>query len=218
MSAANKAMEADANAIFFHGLDNGHLELHGYPCAITHAKTSYLKNSIAFSFQKNSPYRKLFSYHLLGMRQSGQIERLHIKHETYLTTIKTEHEKCLKTKSSFFPKCQPNEQNCVPAIKLETVWTSLLVLLVGSLAGFGITIFEWIEHHGYIRSLKYATNNILNSWPLQRRHIITSYSFVFIVSIILVAAILVYYYVKSKILHGDYEVWKKNDTVVEQFT
>ena len=208
-------MEAEANNIFFHGLDNGHLELDGYPCVITHAKTAYLKNSIAFSFQKNSPYRKLFSYHLLGMRQSGQIERLHIYHETYLTTRKTEHEKCLKTKSSFFPNCLPNEQNCVPAIKLETVWTSLLVLLVGILAGFGITIFEWIEHHGHIRNLKYATNNIFNSQPLQRNHIITVYSFIFIVSIIIVAAIFVYYHIKSKILYGDYEVWKRNDTAVE---
>ena len=211
-------METDANAIFFHGLDNGHLELDGYPCVITHAKTAYLKNSIAFSFQKNSPYRKLFSYHLLAMRQSGQIERLHTKHETYLTTRKTEHEQCRKTKSSFFPKCLPNEQNCVPAIKLETVWTSLLVLLVGALAGFGITIFEWIEHHGYIRSLKCAANNIFNSQALQRNHIITVYLFIFIISIILVAAIFLYHHIESRILYGDYEVWKKDDTAGEQFT
>ena len=215
---ANKAMERDPNAIFFHGVDNGHLDLHGYPCVITHATRQYLKNSMAFSFQKNSPYKKLFSYFLLAMRQSGQIERLYIKHETYLNTLKTEHESCQRKKTSFFKKCLPNEPNCVPAIRLETVWTSLLVLLLGVLFGFVVSLFEWLDYHNYIGDFKSFMNNTFSLYHLGRNHIIRLYSIIFVLSLVSSFVIFIYNHIKSNISYGNQNVWENEGLSDEQFT
>ena len=57
-------MEKDDKAVFFNNRET-ELGLEGYPCLIRTAKFSYLKTPIAFAFQKNSPYTKLFSHFLM---------------------------------------------------------------------------------------------------------------------------------------------------------
>ena len=94
-------MEEDPNIVFFLFHLTREIELTGYPCVITKASTSYKLGYWAFPFPKNSPYRKLFSHHLLAMRQSGQIQRLLDMHITRVKALKEDHEKCKNSRKLF---------------------------------------------------------------------------------------------------------------------
>ena len=190
---ANDAMENNPNAIFFQTHDAGQLELQGYPCVITTADPTYLKNFVAFSFQKNSPYRKLFSYFLLAMKQSGQVERLYKMHETRIMTMKHEHKKCLKQPSSFFQSCLPNEPNCVPAITIQTVITALLIVTVGVLLGVMILLIEKLDYAGYLEFCSILKNNITKGHVLRDRGTLIILSIALLISFIIVLALLGYY-------------------------
>ena len=101
ISKANEAMEEHSNIVFFRPRVQGKLQLKGYPCVITYASTLYRQGYWAFPFPKNSPYRKLFSHHLLAMRQSGQIQRLLDMHITRVKALKEDHEKCKNSRKLF---------------------------------------------------------------------------------------------------------------------
>ena len=206
---ANREMENNPNAIFFYRHDRGMLELHGYPCVISHAKATYLKNSMAFGFQKNSPYRKLFSYFLLKMRQSGQIDKLLSMHETQLYTMKTEHEACHET-SHFFQTCLPNEPNCVPSITLKTVWTALLILSLGVLFGAIVVLFEWLDYHGYLNKLKSDLNNAPNYHLLRQRRNLNICFAAFITFTILLVVLLYYYTFMQDVSYGQLNILHSN--------
>ena len=207
------AMENNPNAIFFSIAKKRMLELHGYPCVITNADTTYFKNSLAFSFQKNSPYRKLFSYFLLAMRQSGQIDKLYNMHVSKISTMKIEHEVCRNKTSSFFKTCGPNEPNCVPAITLETVWTALLILSFGVLLGAIVLLLEWLDYHGYLNKCKRDRHNISNAHSLGKRSILTLYCVTFITFIILLFVLLFYYLGKGKISYGELSTLHSYDLI-----
>ena len=195
---ANENMESDRNTIFFHQLDVGQLGLDGYPCVITHAKWMYMKNAvIGFPFQKNSPYQRMFSYFLLQMRESGHIDRLLTKHHTYLRSAKPKHEACQKKGTPFFQDCMANEPNCVPAIKIETVWTSLLVLLLGTVIGFFIVVIERMNISGLLSHIRCISNNMCRCQSLGRNHILIICSIIFVVFSILFFRIFVEYFRRS---------------------
>ena len=190
-------MENDINAIFFHTMDSGKLELAGYPCVITYAKTPYLQNSIAFTFQKNSPYRKLFSYFLFEMKQSGQIERLYRKHSMKIMTMKSEHKECM-VEHKFFQSCRPNEADCVPAVGLKTIITAVVMVASGVLLGVIVLIIEWMDYHGHFKFCKKLQNNKPLNYFQKKRGFLVIFFLVFIISLIIVSALLAFHISASK--------------------
>ena len=186
-------MEEDSNVIFFNTHMSGELELKGYPCVLTYASTTYAENSLAFSFPKNSPYRKLFSYFLLAMRQTGQIQRLYDMHITRINTLKQEHEKCMKQPKSFFQKCRPNEPNCVPAINLKIVITALVIIIGGSILSVLIMIIERMDYKNQFNTCSIIKNNIPPKCFMKQRGVLILSSVVLFISVIIVFALLGHY-------------------------
>ena len=169
---------------------SGELELKGYPCVLTYAPATYAENSLAFSFPKNSPYRKLFSYFLLAMRQTGQIQRLYDMHITRWNTLKQEHEKCMKKPKTFFQTCRPNEPNCVPAINLKIVITALVIIIGGSILSVLIMIIERIDNSNQFNHCSNLQNNIPQKCFMKQRGILILSSVVLFISVIIVFALL----------------------------
>ena len=186
-------MEGDPNVIFFHTHIAGELELRGYPCVLTYAPATYLHNSLAFSFPKNSPYRKLFSYYLLAMRQSGQIQRLYDMHTTRINTLKDEHEKCIKQPKTFFQTCRPNEPNCVPAINLKIVITALVIIIGGAIFSIFVAIIERMDHKDQFHFCKNIKNNISPKYFLKKQCVLIIIAIILFISAIIVISLLAYY-------------------------
>ena len=187
ISKANEALEEVSNVIFFHSREPGELELKGYPCVVTKASMLYRPGYWAFTFPKNSPYRKLFSHFLLAMRQSGQIQRLYEKHITRIKTLKEEHEKCKKQPKAFFQTCRPNEPNCAPAINLKLVITALVIFIGGSIFSILIMIIERMEYKKQLSRSNNFKNNIPSQYSMVKHSIVivSSISLFFLVIIVL---------------------------------
>ena len=162
-----------------------------------------METTVAFSFQKHSPYRKLFSYFLLKMRQSGQIDKLYTMHENQVYTMKLEHETCARHKTStFFKECRPNEPNCVPAIAKETVWSSSIILSFGVLFGAIVVLLEWLDYHEYINKFKTHRHNISNDDSFGKRGKLTICSVAFISITTFLVLLLLYYLSIGEVFYG----------------
>ena len=136
---ADEVLKKDNNAVFFYGREIGEFVLEGYPCKINAADNSYLKTSIAFGFQKNSPYRKFLSHFLLKMKQLDQIGRLHTMYKTQLMKMKSSHGECNNQSGNF------------SIITLENVISVFLIIMVGILLGVMILFIERMSHYGYLK-------------------------------------------------------------------
>ena len=135
---AKAIMEKDNKAIFFNNRET-ELGLEGYPCLIRTAKFSYLKSPIAFAFQKNSPYTKLFSHFLLKMRESGEVTAIYRKHLNALKDLKHRNDVCSRKSE----ECLPGRSDCVPPVGIKTVCTAGLIVMIGIGLGVGIAALEF---------------------------------------------------------------------------
>ena len=169
-------------------------------------KNVYLRSTLAFTFKKNSPYRKLFSYFLLAMRQFGEIDRLYNSHVREVIRQKPEHKQCKKTKTSPAPFCFAYETDCVAQIGFETIWTAFLILIIGLLLGLIIIVFECLDSLGHFNQMKDVIGKTsFKTWKYFGRHntVIFMYIFIFLLSIILLVSLYVYYQHYMSITHGD---------------
>ena len=213
VSTANDAMEDDPNVIYFQTHIAGELELKGYPCVLTNAPRTYLENSLAFSFPKNSPYRKLFSYFLLTMRQSGQIQRLYDMHTRRINTLKQVHKDCMKKPKTFFQTCRPNEPNCVPAINIKIVITALIIMIGGALFAILIAMIERMDYNNQLNVCTNLKNNIPTKYFMRKRGVLVFSSTVLFISLIVVVSLLAYHTIASDHDHITYnEFQQSNDT------
>ena len=130
-------MEKDSKAIFFNNRET-EIGLEGLPCLIRAAKKSYLKSSIAFGFQKNSPYTKMFSHVFLKMMESGQVQQMYRKHLNAVKSLKHRNDIC----SRKVDECMPNQSDCVPPVGIMTVCSAGLVAIIGIVLGGCIVIGE----------------------------------------------------------------------------
>ena len=146
-------MEKDDKAVFFNNRET-ELGLEGYPCLIRTAKFSYLKTPIAFAFQKNSPYTKLFSHFLLKMRESGEVTAIYRKHLNALKDLKHRNDVCSRKSK----ECMPGQSDCVPPIGIKTVCTAGLIVIVGIGLGVGVVTVEFSVDRK--NNIKYDGNSI----------------------------------------------------------
>ena len=130
-------MEKDSKAIFFNNRET-EIGLEGLPCLIRAAKKSYLKSSIAFGFQKNSPYTKMFSHVFLKMMESGQVQQMYRKHLNAVKSLKHRNDIC----SRKVDECMSNQSDCVPPVSIMTVCSAGLVAIIGIVLGGCIVIGE----------------------------------------------------------------------------
>jgi len=144
LDEAKEIMGNEPKAVFL-GPSEGELGLEGYPCLIKRAKKSYLKSTVSFTFQKNSPYTKLFSYFLLKMMESGQIQEIYRKHISALKDLKHINDVCNRK----FTECVPGEPECVASIGIETVCTAVAVVIVGIALGIGIETVQFLLNNKY---------------------------------------------------------------------
>ena len=147
-------MEDEPKAIFFYKRE-AELGLEGYPCLIKRSKKSYIKGSIAFAFQKNSPYTKLFSHFLLKMRETGEVQALYRKHLTTLKHLKHRNDVCSRKSS----ECMPGALDCVPSIGIETICSAVVVVIVGIALGVGIETVQFILNGKHRRTHQENTMN-----------------------------------------------------------
>ena len=130
-------MEHNPKAIFFNNRET-EIGLEGLPCLIRAAKRSYLKTSIAFAFQKNSPYTKMFSYFFLKMMESGQVSQMYRKHLNAVKSLKHRNDVCSRKVN----ECLPNQSDCVPPVGIKTVCTAGLIAILGIIFGALTVIIE----------------------------------------------------------------------------
>ena len=168
LDEARKIMEHNPKAIFFNNRET-EIGLEGLPCLIRAAKRSYLKTSIAFAFQKNSPYTKMFSYFFLKMMESGQVSQMYRKHLNTVKSLKHRNDVC----SRKVDECLPNQSDCVPPVGIKTVCTAGLIALLGIIFGAGTVIVE-ICHKRRQKHKEFKRKLLMedDSLPWQRRTII----------------------------------------------
>ena len=192
-------MERDPKAVFFFDCDV-QLGLQGYPCVISNSKSSYLKTSLAFGFQKNSPYTKLFSYFILKMRQSGQIEKLYNMHVNEVRRLKPEHHACI-TRAG---ECMPNQPNCVPPIGIKTVLTSGLIIVGGVLCGVFILLFERLyDAFDFKKGEKNNRTTDINDMRLKKTFFFAICIFTFLSFCMILIVLFLYYMFLENNYHGD---------------
>ena len=179
-------MENDPKAIFFNNRET-EIGLEGLPCLIRAAKRSYLKSSIAFAFQKNSPYTKMFSYFFLKMMESGQVQQMYRKHLNAVKSLKHRNDICSRKSD----ECLPNQSDCVPPVGIKTACTAGLIAFLGMVFGGFVVIAETC-HKRRQRNDEFKSKLLIEdetlSWR-KRSFITTSLLSVFLGSFLLLALI-----------------------------
>ena len=110
--------------------------------------------------------------------------------------MKSEHPDCLY-EHTFFQSCRPNEADCVPAIGIRTIITAVVIVSCGALLGVIVLIIEWMDYHGHLQFCKKLRNNIPLYYFPKKRGILVIYFLIFIISLILVIALLAYHILGS---------------------
>ena len=101
------------------------------PCELFAAKKRYGLNSISFAFQQNSPYIKLFNYHIRQIKEKGLA--------TEAFNPNNDADECGKE----------NNGNQFRSFSNDDVFSAFVVCAFGCLAAVAYCIFEKVKHYYY---------------------------------------------------------------------
>ena len=101
------------------------------PCELFAAKKRYGLNSISFAFQQNSPYIKLFNYHIRQIKEKGLA--------TEAFNPNNDADECGKE----------NNGNQFRSFSNDDVFSAFVVCAFGCIAAVAYCIFEKVKHYYY---------------------------------------------------------------------